>query len=275
MGTSRYLFDDNPATEDLTGLRSVAVAVVNVVVDSRFDTVTVGLNSPWGGGKSTALNLIASELRLRDDVIVVVIDPWEFVDSGDPRGTLITRVLEGIAAELDAWQQDRPRDGKAKLADAAADLVTKLNALRKRVSWSKVAQVAIKSAVTLTPDIGGIVEALTPEPQEEPAAKGMRGFRDDFGELLTEMDGARVVVLIDDLDVSHQPMHGFSKTTSRPTRTRFTGPGVSTSQTMPSLCHKSTTGLSPSNALDSDRCRRTTAGFFIPGWVARCHQEAW
>ncbi len=202
MGTSRYLFDDNPATEDLTGLRSVAVAVVNVVVDSRFDTVTVGLNSPWGGGKSTALNLIASELRVRDDVIVVVIDPWEFVDSGDPRGTLISRVLEGIAAELDARQQDRPGDGKAKLADAAADLVTKLNALRKRVSWSKVAQVAIKSAVTLTPDIGGIVEALTPEPQEEPAAKGMRGFRDDFGELLTEMDGARVVVLIDDLDRS-------------------------------------------------------------------------
>lgn len=202
MGTSRYLFDDNPATEDLTGLRSVAVAVVNVVVDSRFDTVTVGLNSPWGGGKSTALNLIASELRVRDDVIVVVIDPWEFVDSGDPRGTLITRVLEGIAAELGARQQDRPRDGKAKLADAAADLVTKLNALRKRVSWSKVAQVAIKSAVTLTPDIGGIVDALTPEPQEEPAAKGMRGFRDDFGELLTEMDGARVVVLIDDLDRS-------------------------------------------------------------------------
>lgn len=30
----------------------------------------------------------------------------------------------------------------------------------------------------------------------------MRGFRDDFGELLTEMDGARVVVLIDDLDRS-------------------------------------------------------------------------
>ncbi len=75
-----------------------------MVVDSRFDTVTVGLNSPWGGGKSTALNLIASELRVRDDVIVVVIDPWEFVDSDDPRGTLITRVLEGIAAELGARQ---------------------------------------------------------------------------------------------------------------------------------------------------------------------------
>ncbi len=121
MGASRYLFDDNPATPDLTGLRSVAVAISNVVVDQRFDTVTVGLNSPWGGGKSTALNLIEAELRGRDDVVVVVIDPWEFVDSGDPRGTMIARVLEGSAVELDRkYAEDGEVGVKAKLAEAAA-----------------------------------------------------------------------------------------------------------------------------------------------------------
>jgi hypothetical protein len=203
VGASRYLFDDNPATQDLMGLRSVAVAISNVIVDQRFDTVTVGLNSPWGGGKSTALNLIETELRGRADVVVVVIDPWEFVDSGDPRGTLIARVLEGIAVELDRRRLEGDGAGvKAKLAEVAVDLVEKLNALRKRVSWSKVAQVAIKSAVNMTPDIGGMVEALTPEPEKEPAAKGMRGFREDFGGLLAEMQGCRVVVLIDDLDRS-------------------------------------------------------------------------
>lgn len=203
MGASRYLFDDNPATQDLTGLRAVAVAISNVVVDQRFDTVTVGLNSPWGGGKSTALNLIETELRNRDDVVVVAIDPWEFVDSGDPRGTLISRVLEGIAIELDRRHEQAKATGtKEKLADAAVDLISKLNALRRRVSWSKVAQVAIKSAVTLTPDLGGLVDALMPGPEKEPAAKGMRGFRGDFGALLTQMSGCRVVVLIDDLDRS-------------------------------------------------------------------------
>ena len=55
---SVYLFDDNPATQDLAGLRAVAVA--DVAMDDRFETLTVGLNSPWGGGKNTAPNLIAS-----------------------------------------------------------------------------------------------------------------------------------------------------------------------------------------------------------------------
>lgn len=66
MTESSYLFDDNPATQDLTGLHAVAVAVANVAVDARFETLTVGLNSPWGGGKSTALNLIEQELRPQD-----------------------------------------------------------------------------------------------------------------------------------------------------------------------------------------------------------------
>lgn len=203
MGDSRYLFDDNPARQDLTGLSAVARAIANVVVDERFETLTVGLNSPWGGGKSTALNLIETELRSREDVVVVVIDPWEFVDSGDARGTLIGRVLEGIAVELEGQKGNAETSGKDKVASAVGEVIEQLNALRKRVSWSKVAQVVIKSAVTLTPNIGELVEALTPEPKTEPAAKGMRGFREDFGALLAQMNpGSRVVVLIDDLDRS-------------------------------------------------------------------------
>ncbi|WP_162785693.1 P-loop NTPase fold protein [Microbacterium sorbitolivorans] len=193
MTGSIYLFDDNPATQDLTGLSAVAVAVAvaDVAVDDRFETLTVGLNSPWGGGKSTALNLIEAELRRRDDVVVIVIDPWEFVDSGDPRGTLINRVLEGIAAELSAERLAERQSGSAKLAGVASDLVDKLNEFRKRVSWSKVAQVAITSAVTLTPNIAELVNALTPEPAAAPAAKGMRDFRADFGTLLAGMgDGS-------------------------------------------------------------------------------------
>lgn len=175
MTKSDYLFDDNPATQDLTGLHAVAVAVAEVAVYDRFETLTVGLNSPCGGGKSTALNLIEVELRRRD--VVVVIDPWEFVDSGDPRGTLINRVLEGIAAELTAERLAKRQGGSAKLTGVASDLIDKLNDLRKRVSWSKVAQVAITSAVTLTPNIAELVNALTPEPAKAPAAKGMRDFR--------------------------------------------------------------------------------------------------
>ncbi|NUU08604.1 P-loop NTPase fold protein [Leifsonia sp. C5G2] len=203
VGASQYLFDDNPATQDLTGLRTVAQTIANVVVDERFETVTVGLNSPWGGGKSTALNLVGVELRSRPSTVVVEIDPWEFVDSGDPRGTLIARVLEGIAVEIRLRADNARAKEESKIASFAQDAIDRLNALRKRVSWSKVAQVAIKSALTLTPDISGMVDALTPAPEAETPAKGMRAFREDFGALLAEIpDIARVVVLIDDLDRS-------------------------------------------------------------------------
>ncbi|WP_169730317.1 KAP family P-loop NTPase fold protein [Leifsonia aquatica] len=203
MGASQYLFDDNPATQDLTGLRTVAQTIANVVVDERFETVTVGLNSPWGGGKSTALNLVGVELRSRPSTVVVEIDPWEFVDSGDPRGTLIARVLEGIAVEIQLRADNARAKEESKIASFAQDAIDRLNALRKRVSWSKVAQVAIKSALTLTPDISGMVDALTPAPEAETPSKGMRAFREDFGALLAEIpDIARVVVLIDDLDRS-------------------------------------------------------------------------
>ncbi|SEB08878.1 KAP family P-loop domain-containing protein [Leifsonia sp. 21MFCrub1.1] len=203
MGASQYLFDDNPATHDLTGLRTVALTIANVVVDERFETVTVGLNSPWGGGKSTALNLVGVELRSRPSTVVVEIDPWEFVDSGDPRGTLIARVLEGIAVEIQLRADSERANADSKIASFARDAIARLNALRKRVSWSKVAQVAIKSALTLTPDISGMVDALTPADEGESPAKGMRSFREDFAALLAELpDVARVVVLIDDLDRS-------------------------------------------------------------------------
>ncbi len=203
MTTTQYLFDDNPSTRDLTGLDSAAAAISSVLLDQRFDTVTVGLNSPWGGGKSTALNLIAARLRAEPGVIVVVVDPWEFVDSGDPRGTLISRVLEGIAAEI---ARSPGVAGEQSLSDklkaSGVDILGKLDEMRKRVSWSKVAQVAVKSAVTLTPDFAGLVDALTPGPAAAPEKKGLRDFREDFALLLGQLEDQRVVVLIDDLDRS-------------------------------------------------------------------------
>ena len=128
MGASQYLFDDNPATQDLTGLRTVAQTIANVVVDERFETVTVGLNSPGGGGKSTALNLVGVELRSRPSTVVVEIDPWEFVDSGDPRGTLIARVLEGIAVEIQLRADNARAKEESKIASFAQDAIDRLNA---------------------------------------------------------------------------------------------------------------------------------------------------
>lgn len=203
---SSALFDDNPAAIDLLSLTPVASAIARAVTDPRLNPVAVGINSPWGGGKSTALLLVEAELAKTPPVLVVKVDPWEFVDSGDPRGTLITRVLDGLETSYAA--RTKLLDGEQELHEKASakllELATTLNNLRRRISWSKVAQVALKSAVTMTPDFVGLVDAITPNQksvESKPETAGMKDFRREFGEIVRQLPAVeRVVVLVDDLD---------------------------------------------------------------------------
>lgn len=82
--------------------------------------------------------------------------------------------------------------------------MARLNDLRRRIAWGRVAQVLVTSAVKLSPDIPGLIEALTPKPREAAAGdgpQGMAGFREQFGTLMTEVGGiTKVIVLVDDLD---------------------------------------------------------------------------
>lgn len=208
---SAPLFDDNPATFDLLGYDAIARAISATVRDPRLNPITVGVNSPWGGGKSTVLKLVERALRDQSGVILIEIDPWEFVDSGDPRGTLISRVLDELSqrvAEADQASQDNG-GGPGLVRRGAASLVQRLDGLRRRIVWSKVATTVLKSAVTLSPDLPKLVDALTPQPVQDTSSEtplpgysaGMAGFRSDFEQLLADIpDVERVVVLVDDLD---------------------------------------------------------------------------
>jgi len=203
---STALFDDNPANVDLLSLSPVASAIAATVINPRLNPVAVGINSPWGGGKSTALLLVEAELAKTPTVLVVKVDPWEFVDSGDPRGTLISRVLDGLetsyAARVELLENERELHERAVATLTA--LGAKLNGLRRRISWSKVAQVALKSAITMTPNLVDLVDALTPSPESiesKPETAGMKDFRREFASIVAQLPAVeRVVVLVDDLD---------------------------------------------------------------------------
>lgn len=193
------LFDDNPAVEDLLGFTGVANAVVRVLTAGGLDPVTVGVQGAWGGGKSTVLNLVAQRLESVGHVLVVRVDPWEFDDSQDVRGTLIALVLNALQEQLSSQAVDLP-------ASRMQDVVTKLNELRRRIAWGRVAKVLVTSAATMTPDIAGLVDALTPAGPDDAGAaqdkpQSMAGFREDFESLMTQDLGfTKVVVLVDDLD---------------------------------------------------------------------------
>ncbi len=201
---SARLFDDNPAVEDLLGFSGVAEAVVRVVTSGGLDPVTVGVQGGWGGGKSTVLNLVAGQLAAVGHVLVVRVDPWEFEDAQDVRGTLIAQVLNAL-------QELVVRDDTVVPADRKALILAKLQDLRRRIAWGRVARVLVTSAVSMSPNIEALIEALTPEPPA-PASSGdgggavegpqsMAGFRADFEALMGgDLGLTKVVVLVDDLD---------------------------------------------------------------------------
>lgn len=192
------LFDDNPTSLDLLGFGGVVDAVVRVLNSGGLDPVTIGVQSGWGGGKSTLLRLIEDRLKDEGHLLVVKVDPWEFDDNQDVRGTLIALVLNALQEAVQAEESAVPKDH-------VKEIVRKLDGLRRRIAWGRVAKVLITSAATMTADIPALVHALTPaSPGEDVGAdkpQSMAGFREDFAALMKmELGFTRVVVLVDDLD---------------------------------------------------------------------------
>ncbi len=175
------LFDDNPALEDLLGFDAVVKPVVAALQHRDLDPITIGVHAPWGGGKSTVLNLVAAGAP--DTWIVVRTTPWEYEDQLDVKGTLIAEVLTEI--QIRVKDQEAFKDKFAKLF--------------RQISWSRVGLVVAKGAITMQWDPEKLVDAFSPVKDDGP--RSLAAFRKAFEELVAELpDVTRVVVLVDDLD---------------------------------------------------------------------------
>ncbi|WP_162254245.1 P-loop NTPase fold protein [Nocardioides sp. Root151] len=181
MTNSMRLWDDNPTVTDLLGIDTVVDAVAAALLARDLDPVTVALQSPWGGGKSSALDMLAERFEANDRVLVVRVDPWEFEDSDDVRATLIGHLLTELRAQ-------RP----ASFTEKVGDLLT-------RIAWKRVGATIAKSAITMSANPLDIIKAFTPDAKEQPT--NMAGFRDEFDKMIdAAKDIDKVVVLVDDLD---------------------------------------------------------------------------
>lgn len=181
--TQTRLWDDNPSEVDLLGFDAVVAPIVDAIVSEDLDPLTIGVHAKWGGGKSTVLNLIRSELGQVEDVLVIGTNPWEYDDHDDVKGTLIAEVLDGLRETF----------------DEDAGLKKKIGDLLGRISWSRVGKVVSKGVLTQSLDFEGLAEALRPKPRD--SAETMAGFKSEFGKLIDSLPNTkRVVVLVDDLD---------------------------------------------------------------------------
>lgn len=184
VGTeSIRLWNDNPTGSDLLGFSGLIDTVVQALLAPELDPVTVAIQSPWGGGKSSALSMIENRLKGDDSVIVLRADPWEYENVADMRTALITQVLTALETA----------------AANNADVKQKIRGLLKRIAWSQVAVSLGTAVITQSVDVEKLVNAFTPAENEKP--RNMAGFRSDFAEAMDALTGTdRVVVLVDDLD---------------------------------------------------------------------------
>lgn len=174
------LWDDNPTDVDMLGFGPVVESVISAVSSPYLDPVTVALQSSWGGGKSSALKLIATQLEDHDDFVVVQCDPWEYDDlpKAEVRALLISQVLQKLTA----------KEG----------FVGNTKRLLKRIQWVKAGATLTNMVLARAIDAQELVDAFSPG-ADEPTS--MAGFRDEFETLMKDATGIRkVIVLVDDLD---------------------------------------------------------------------------
>jgi hypothetical protein len=177
------LWDDNPSLVDFLGFDAVVKPIVEAIDTPDVDPLAVGVHSPWGGGKSTVLNLIEADLKTSGRCVVIRTDPWRYDNHDDVRGDLIAEVLDQLGHR---FKED------ATASKRVTDLV-------KRISWNRVGLALAKGSLTMQWDTEELIKAFTPSKRSD--EKSMAGFQDAFAELVLGLPGVdRVVVLVDDLD---------------------------------------------------------------------------
>ncbi len=186
--------NDNPSALDLLGSEDVVDVIEEIALRDDLDPVTIGINAPWGGGKTTLLRLLEAKLEPRKDVLCIFVSPWEYDNKTDPTTALIDEVLSRLDAELTEL------DGEHPLKDA-------LKRLRQRVHVAKAIKLAATAALTVAlPSPAALLDIFREEPSGPPGPEPtLQGFREEFAKLmaderLTQLN--RVIVLVDDLDRS-------------------------------------------------------------------------
>lgn len=220
------MWSDNESTEDLLGFQYLAGAVVSIVKNENLLPATIGVFGDWGGGKSTLIEIVRTQLTSEEEkkagTIVLSFNGWLFEGYEGAKTALMGTILE----ELQEHETFKTKaTGKAKKL---------LKSLFRRVDWMKSTLgvgklVAAHFAGPVAPVLllGGAAEIATvareaarkveeidpekvkeyireedknPDKNEPETRRQIQNFRKDFEELLKEAGITRLVITIDDLD---------------------------------------------------------------------------
>ena len=84
-----YFYKDDKAIlkakEDILGRKTFAINLAGWIynIDVKKGACSIAINSPWGYGKTSFLNLIKEQIEMYDNFIVIEFSPWHFSPSTD------------------------------------------------------------------------------------------------------------------------------------------------------------------------------------------------
>ena len=187
--SANTLIPDQPITsssQDRLGRLSIARAIAGqLCAYSDPDSLVIGINGPWGSGKSSLLNLIAEQLALTDvsgqnEPIVVRFDPWNFASIEQ----LISMFFQSFWKAIGKDGSSRSRK-RVKVGLEALSLVLSAGRL------SPVGGTYFGEASNILSKLKGAIK--TPEQKSPEEIKNqVDGALDDIGR--------RVIIFIDDID---------------------------------------------------------------------------
>ena len=199
------LDDDRPRSnhvKDWLGLEGVADHLASVVSQESLRAgFILGVEGPWGSGKSTLIRITQSRLRTRRNVEVVVFNPWLVGNRDSLLGTLfgdVANAVERIEGGAEPLSEE--------LAEKTVSVAKRLRSYAGHVgAFAKIVEVAgtiAPGASALGQGLGAVsrslskfAEAADALPVDQPLSEQKAALEESLKSLATP-----IVVFVDDLE---------------------------------------------------------------------------
>lgn len=179
------MWSDKETDQDCLGFASNVEVLARCCTHESLSPLTLGIFGLWGSGKTSLMKMIKKHIEdtnAPNRVLTLWFNAWRYEGRDEAQSALIHAIVRKLS------------DNRT-LGEGAKDLVKQIV---DGASVMKLAKVITKSAITMTPDLGGFLNSFSDESKK--LAETMEGFERDFEQLFTRVEVDTVVVFIDDLD---------------------------------------------------------------------------